>query len=96
MFDTAMAGSLPKPAWLAETGKLWPQWKLAGAELAQAKLDATLRWIKAQEDAGLDGYGIAANATDTIESPEEVADTIGRARALSAGAALVRQRCGAA
>jgi 5-methyltetrahydropteroyltriglutamate--homocysteine methyltransferase len=27
MFDTAIAGSLPKPAWLAETEKLWPQWK---------------------------------------------------------------------
>ena len=25
MFDTAIAGSLPKPAWLAETEKLWPQ-----------------------------------------------------------------------
>jgi 5-methyltetrahydropteroyltriglutamate--homocysteine methyltransferase len=58
MFDTAIAGSLPKPAWLAETGKLWPQWKAEGAELARAKLDATLLWIKAlQEDAGLDIIG---------------------------------------
>ena len=59
MFQTAIAGSLPKPAWLAETGKLWPQWKAEGAELLQAKADATLLWIKAQEDAGLDvvGYG---------------------------------------
>ena len=57
MFDTAIAGSLPKPAWLAETGKLWPSWKLDGADLAQAKLDATLMWIKAQEDAGLDVIG---------------------------------------
>ena len=57
MFDTAIAGSLPKPAWLAETEKLWPTWKLAGPELAQAKLDATLLWIKAQEDAGLDVIG---------------------------------------
>ncbi|MEQ1804591.1 MAG: methionine synthase [Burkholderiaceae bacterium] len=53
MFDTAIAGSLPKPAWLAENEKLWPAWKLAGADLASAKLDATLLWIKAQEDAGL-------------------------------------------
>src|SRR5262245_38299288 len=53
MFETAIAGSLPKPAWLAETEKLWPAWKLSGPELAQAKLDATLMWIKAQEDAGL-------------------------------------------
>ena len=54
MFETAIAGSLPKPAWLAETEKLWPQWKATGPELAQAKLDATLLWIKLQEDAGLD------------------------------------------
>ena len=57
MFDTAIAGSLPKPAWLAETGKLWPKWQAEGAALAQAKLDATLLWIKAQEDAGVDVIG---------------------------------------
>ncbi|MDP3836362.1 MAG: methionine synthase [Hydrogenophaga sp.] len=57
MFDTAIAGSLPKPAWLAETRKLWPQWKALGDELLQAKADATLLWIKAQEDAGLDVIG---------------------------------------
>ncbi len=57
MFDTAIAGSLPKPAWLAETQKLWPQWKSQGDELRQAKADATLLWIKAQEDAGLDIVG---------------------------------------
>jgi 5-methyltetrahydropteroyltriglutamate--homocysteine methyltransferase len=57
LFPTAIAGSLPKPAWLAETHKLWPQWRGEGAELAQAKLDATLLWIKAQEDAGLDVIG---------------------------------------
>ena len=57
MFDTAIAGSLPKPAWLAETQKLWPQWKASGDELRQSKLDATLLWIKAQEDAGLDVIG---------------------------------------
>lgn len=53
MFPTAIAGSLPKPAWLAETHKLWPRWKAEGAELDQAKRDATLLWIKTQEDAGL-------------------------------------------
>jgi 5-methyltetrahydropteroyltriglutamate--homocysteine methyltransferase len=57
MFRTAIAGSLPKPAWLAETHKLWPQWRAQGDELAQAKLDATRLWIKAQEDAGLDVIG---------------------------------------
>jgi 5-methyltetrahydropteroyltriglutamate--homocysteine methyltransferase len=57
MFPTSIAGSLPKPAWLAETRKLWPQWKAQGEELRQAKADATLLWIKAQEDAGLDIIG---------------------------------------
>jgi 5-methyltetrahydropteroyltriglutamate--homocysteine methyltransferase len=57
MFETAIAGSLPKPAWLAETEKLWPQWKAQGAELDAAKRDATLLAIKEQEDAGLDIVG---------------------------------------
>ena len=54
MFDTTVAGSLPKPAWLAETGKLWPRWRCEGDDLAQAKNDATLVWLKLQEEAGLD------------------------------------------
>jgi len=54
MFETTIAGSLPKPDWLAETHKLWPQWRAQGEALKQAKLDATLLWIKTQEDAGLD------------------------------------------
>jgi 5-methyltetrahydropteroyltriglutamate--homocysteine methyltransferase len=54
MYPTTVAGSLPKPSWLAEPNKLWPQWRLAGEELAQAKLDATLLAVKWQEDAGID------------------------------------------
>ncbi|RYY90804.1 MAG: methionine synthase, partial [Comamonadaceae bacterium] len=54
MFPTSIAGSLPKPAWLAEPHKLWPRWHAEGDALRQAKADATLLWIKAQEDAGLD------------------------------------------
>ncbi len=57
MFETAIAGSLPKPSWLAETEKLWPEWKASGAELERAKADATLLWLKVQEDAGLDIVG---------------------------------------
>ena len=57
MFRTAIAGSLPKPAWLAETHKLWPQWKAQGDELLKAKADATLLWVKLQEDAGLEVIG---------------------------------------
>jgi 5-methyltetrahydropteroyltriglutamate--homocysteine methyltransferase len=54
LFPATLAGSLPKPEWLAETHKLWPQWKAQGADLAAAKRDATLLWLKLQEDAGLD------------------------------------------
>jgi 5-methyltetrahydropteroyltriglutamate--homocysteine methyltransferase len=57
MFRTAIAGSLPKPAWLAETDKLWPLWRAAGRALDDAKRDATLLAIKAQEDAGLSTIG---------------------------------------
>ena len=57
MFRTAIAGSLPKPAWLAETHKLWPQWQAQGEELLRAKADATLLWVKLQEDAGLEVIG---------------------------------------
>jgi 5-methyltetrahydropteroyltriglutamate--homocysteine methyltransferase len=54
MFKTTIAGSLPKPGWLAETKKLWPAWTVSGAALERAKRDATLLWLKEQEDAGLD------------------------------------------
>jgi len=54
MFPSTVAGSLPKPSWLAEPNKLWPQWRLQGADLVAAKLDATLLAIKWQEDAGID------------------------------------------
>ncbi len=54
LFPATIAGSLPKPAWLAETDKLWPQWRQSGEALAQAKLDATLLAVKLQEDAGID------------------------------------------
>ena len=54
MFPTTIAGSLPKPGWLAETHKLWPRWRAEGEELERLKRDATLLWLKEQEDAGLD------------------------------------------
>lgn len=54
LFRPTVAGSLPKPGWLAETEKLWPKWKMEGAELDQAKRDAALIWIKLQEDAGIE------------------------------------------
>jgi len=58
LFPATIAGSLPKPPWLAETHKLWPQWRASDPdEQAAAKADATLLWIKEQEDAGLTVIG---------------------------------------
>ena len=54
LFPTTIAGSLPKPEWLAEPNMLWAPWKSQGDELARAKRDATLIWLKIQEDAGID------------------------------------------
>jgi len=53
LFPTTIAGSLPKPEWLAEPNKLWAPWKSAGEELQRAKRDATLLALKLQEDAGI-------------------------------------------
>ena len=54
MLETTIAGSLPKPDWLAEPTRLWPAWRQHGEALAEAKRDATLLWLKLQEDAGID------------------------------------------
>ncbi|MCK1596412.1 methionine synthase [Bradyrhizobium sp. 164] len=54
LFPTTIAGSLPKPEWLAEPNMLWAPWKSQGEELLRAKRDATLIWLKIQEDAGMD------------------------------------------
>ena len=43
MCESSIAGSLSKPAGLAETNKLCPAWKLHGDELAAAERDATRR-----------------------------------------------------
>jgi 5-methyltetrahydropteroyltriglutamate--homocysteine methyltransferase len=54
LFPATIAGSLPKPEWLAEPNKLWAPWKLKGADLAAGQRDATLLAVKQQEDSGLD------------------------------------------
>ncbi|MBV9563113.1 MAG: methionine synthase [Bradyrhizobium sp.] len=54
LFPTTIAGSLPKPEWLAEPNTLWAPWKSSGAELTRAKRDATLLALKLQEDSGID------------------------------------------
>ncbi|VIO76135.1 methionine synthase [Bradyrhizobium ivorense] len=54
LFPTTIAGSLPKPEWLAEPNVLWAPWRSVGAELVRAKRDATMLAVKLQEDAGVD------------------------------------------
>jgi 5-methyltetrahydropteroyltriglutamate--homocysteine methyltransferase len=54
LFPTTIAGSLPKPSWLAAPNTLWAPWRLEGEELEAAKDDATLLALKLQEDAGID------------------------------------------
>jgi 5-methyltetrahydropteroyltriglutamate--homocysteine methyltransferase len=54
VLETTIAGSLPKPSWLAEPGILWAPWRPAGEALGEAKRDATLLALKLQEDAGID------------------------------------------
>jgi 5-methyltetrahydropteroyltriglutamate--homocysteine methyltransferase len=51
---TTIAGSLPKPGWLAETERLWPQWKLSGAALAEGQRDAIELAVGEQVRTGLD------------------------------------------
>jgi 5-methyltetrahydropteroyltriglutamate--homocysteine methyltransferase len=57
MLKTTIAGSLPKPLWLAEPEKLWAPWRLEGAALEEGRRDATILAVKLQEDAGLDIVG---------------------------------------
>jgi 5-methyltetrahydropteroyltriglutamate--homocysteine methyltransferase len=51
---TTIAGSLPKPAWLAEPKALWAPWKLEGEALEQGKRDAVRLALFDQEHAGID------------------------------------------
>ncbi len=54
MLETTIAGSLPKPFWLAKPKMLWAPWAQTGEALEEAKRDATLLALKEQEDAGID------------------------------------------
>jgi 5-methyltetrahydropteroyltriglutamate--homocysteine methyltransferase len=51
---TTIAGSLPKPAWLAQPEALWAEWRLDGEALAEAKRDAVRLVLRDQEQAGID------------------------------------------
>ena len=54
LFPTTIAGSLPKPAWLAEPETLWAPWQLEGEALEQGKRDAVRLALFDQEHAGID------------------------------------------
>ena len=54
LLPTTIAGSLPKPEWLAEPNALWAPWKLEGAALDSAKQDAVRLALFDQEHAGID------------------------------------------
>jgi len=54
VLQTTIAGSLPKPAWLAEPKKLWAPWLLEGSELERGKREALRLAVADQEGAGID------------------------------------------
>lgn len=54
ILQTTIAGSLPKPAWLAEPKQLWSPWRLEGALLEEGKRDAMRLALADQESAGID------------------------------------------
>jgi hypothetical protein len=59
MLESTMAGSLPKPDWLAEPEKLWAPWRFRGEALIQAQERAAVAdgFIKAQGRSGGSGRG---------------------------------------
>src|SRR5215831_14587630 len=54
LLQTTIAGSLPKPDWLALPKQLWAPWLLSGEKLAEAKRDAVRLAVRDQESAGID------------------------------------------
>jgi len=57
LLQTTIAGSLPKPAWLATPGQLWAPWLLEGEALAEGWRDAVRLALRDQERAGIDIVG---------------------------------------
>src|SRR5436309_13056595 len=57
LLATAIAGSLPKPAWLAQPEKLWAPWALSHEALVEAKRDAVRLAVLDQVETGIDIVG---------------------------------------
>jgi 5-methyltetrahydropteroyltriglutamate--homocysteine methyltransferase len=54
MLTTTITGSLPKPAWLAESGVLFAPWRVPAERLPEAHDDAVRLALADQEEAGID------------------------------------------
>jgi len=54
LLPTSIAGSLPKPSWLAQPEKLWSPWKLQDEDLIEGKRDALRLSLEDQRQAGID------------------------------------------
>lgn len=54
MLETTIAGSLPRPDWLAEPETLKGAWKLQGQALEDGKRRAAAEWLHHEEEAGID------------------------------------------
>ena len=54
LLPTSTAGSLPKPAWLAQPETLWSPWRLEGEALIEGQQDALRVALLEQEAAGID------------------------------------------
>lgn len=54
LLETTIAGSLPRPDWLAEPEKLKGGWKLSGQALEDGKRRAAAEWLRHEEEAGID------------------------------------------
>ncbi|MGB3795376.1 MAG: methionine synthase, partial [Alteraurantiacibacter sp.] len=54
LLPTTIAGSLPKPSWLAAPEQLWSPWKLHGQELVAGTQDAMRVTLSEQECADID------------------------------------------
>ena len=54
VLETTIAGSLPKPRWLAEPNVLWAPWRLEGDALTEGIADAVRLAVDDQEEAGID------------------------------------------
>lgn len=81
--QTTIAGSLPKPSWLASRDQLWAGWAASGEELEEAKRDAVRVAVLEQERAGLqivtDGEQTRQHFVTTFIEGLEGVDAVNRA-----------------